>query len=208
MTGAPRDHRQICRAEDVVDLESRNGLLQFDEIRRLAHDAFAAGRFALTTSTIVSLHELATRGIYSDAGRFRTGEVTISGTAHVPPPASEVRAHVDDMVSYVNDSWDKRPLHLCAYLMWRCNWIHPFFDGNGRTTRALSYLVFLAKLGYEPGGTPTFVDMIASDRRPYYAALDDADAAWKMGALDVSSMETLVAELLTKQLAGLLSRVR
>jgi Fic family protein len=77
------------------------------------------------------------------------------------------------------------------------------FDGNGRTTRALSYLVFLAKLGYEPGGTPTFVDMIAADKQPYYAALDDADAAYTVGKIDVSSMESLVGTLLARQLMGI-----
>ena len=103
------------------------------------------------------------------------------------------------MVRYVNQHWTAKPVHLCAYLMWRCNWIHPFFDGNGRTTRALSYLVFLARLGFEPGGTPTFVDMIASDKQPYYQALDDADAAWLESRLDVSTMEALVSKLLARQ---------
>jgi fido (protein-threonine AMPylation protein) len=107
------------------------------------------------------------------------------------------------MVAYVNDNWDRKPLHLCSYLMWRCNWIHPFFDGNGRTTRALAYLVFVARLGYEPGGTPTFVDMIAADKWPYYDALDAADAAYAAGMLDVSAMENLVAGLLARQLMGI-----
>ena len=111
--------------------------------------------------------------------------------------------YVDEMVAYINDNWDRKPLHLCSYVMWRCNWIHPFFDGNGRTTRALSYLVFLAKLGYEPGGTPTFVDMIAADKQPYYAALDDADAAYTAGNIDVSSMESLVGTLLARQLMSI-----
>lgn len=131
---------------------------------------------------------------------MRTGPVGISGTSHVPPPAESVPTYVDEMVAYINDNWDRKPLHLCSYVMWRCNWIHPFFDGNGRTTRALSYLVFLAKLGYEPGGTPTFVDMIAADKQPYYAALDDADAAYTTGKIDVSSMESLVGTLLARQL--------
>lgn len=109
------------------------------------------------------------------------------------------------MVAYVNDNWDSTPLHLCAYLMWRCNWIHPFFDGNGRTTRAVSYLIFVARLGYEPGGTPTWVDMIAADKFPYYDALDAADAAWRDGRLDVTEMESLVSRLLASQLVTVIT---
>ncbi|TMQ20127.1 MAG: hypothetical protein E6J90_16795 [Deltaproteobacteria bacterium] len=85
-------------------------------------------------------------------------------------------------------------------MLWRCNWIHPFRNGNGRTTRGLAYLTFLLRLGYEPGGTPTFVEMISDNRTLYYAALDDSDAAWLKGRLDVSSMEQKVSELLAKQL--------
>jgi len=85
-------------------------------------------------------------------------------------------------------------------VLWRCNWIHPFLNGNGRTTRGLAYLTFLLRLGYEPGGAPTFVDMISQDKFLYYGALDEADAAWAQGRLDVSAMERTVSELLAKQL--------
>ena len=78
-----------------------------------------------------------------------------------------------------------------------------FFDGNGRTTRAVSYLVFIARLGYEPGGTPTSVDMIAADKFPYYDALDSADAAWQRNQLDVSDMSNLVSKLLASQLLAI-----
>lgn len=209
MTRASSPHRLLCGPQEVDDLESRNGLLQIDEVRRLAYDSFRARAFTLDVATVLSLHEFATRDIYSDAGVIRNGAVSISGTSHVPPPAAVVPAFVDEMVAYVNANWDRKPLHLCAYLMWRCNWIHPFFDGNGRTTRALSYLVFLARLGYEPGGTPTFVDMIAADKRPYYLALDDADAAYKRDeSIDVSTMEQLVGSLLARQLVSIVHDAR
>ena len=42
--------------------------------------------------------------------------------------------------------------------------------------------------------------MISDNRTLYYAALDDSDAAWLKGRLDVSSMEQKVSELLAKQL--------
>ncbi len=58
-------------------------------------------------------------------------------------------------------------------------------------------------LGYEPGGAPTWVDMIASDKFPYYDALDAADAADRQGVLDVSVMQDLVSGLLAKQLVSI-----
>jgi hypothetical protein len=49
-------------------------------------------------------------------------------------------------------------------------------------------------------GTTTVPDLIVRDKRPYYAALDAADAAWSQGNLDVSVMEKLIDDLLTEQL--------
>jgi hypothetical protein len=45
--------------------------------------------------------------------------------------------------------------------------------------------------------------MIAGNKHPYYAALDAADAAWKGQRIDISEMETLLAELLAKQLVDI-----
>lgn len=195
------DAGQICSDDDLVDLQSRNGLLQFDEIRRLAAQGWGSPtRAPIDVTLICRLHEFATRDIFSFAGSFRHTGVTISGTNHVPPPADEVPSHVDSMVTYVRSNWAANAVHLCAYVLWRCNWIHPFPNGNGRTTRGLAYLVFLLRLGYEPGGTPTFIQMIADDKVPYYDALDHADAAWKQGVVDVSQMEHVISQNLAKQL--------
>ena len=46
------------------------------------------------------------------------------------------------MCGYVNDEWGNvSSIHFGAYLMWRVNWVHPFFGGNGRTSRAVAYMV-------------------------------------------------------------------
>jgi Fic family protein len=84
--------------------------------------------------------------------------------------------------------------------MWRMNWIHPFFGGNGRSARAISYLVLCARLGFVLPGEKTIPEFIAEERTPYYRALRDADAAWNEGRLDVSRMESLMSSLLAKQL--------
>jgi Fic family protein len=192
---------QLCSDADLVALLSRNGLLQFDEIRRLAALSWTEpGSVVINPALVRHLHQIVTKNIFGFSGQFRPGPVTISGTGHIPPPAHEVPDHVDDMIRHLTQHWGAKPVQLCAYTMWRCNWIHPFQNGNGRATRGLSYLVFLMRLGYEPGGVPTFVDSIDANKKPYYEALDHADDAWKNGQLDVSAMEKVVSAELAKQL--------
>jgi Fic family protein len=112
---------------------------------------------------------------------------------------------VEELCDYVNESWNRAgvtAIHLGAYVLWRLNWIHPFTDGNGRTSRAASYLVLCLKLGYRLPGTKTIPDQISIDKTPYYKALEAADKAWHSGTLDLSAMEGLLSELLARQLYG------
>lgn len=108
---------------------------------------------------------------------------------------------MDDLADWVNDNFaTATALHLCAYVMWRLNWIHPFTDGNGRTSRAVAYLVLCAKLGDRLPGRNTVPEQIAANRTPYYEALESADAAETAGKLDLSALEDLLKSQLAVQL--------
>jgi Fic family protein len=197
----PDSHILFKDREEKARLEARNGLLQFDEVLRLAEIAHSTGQFRLRPSIVQAMQRIAIKDIYTCAGNFRTGPVVIHGTSHQPPPPEGIPHLVEEMCDYVNDNWvDATPMHLSAYCMWRVNWIHPFAGGNGRTSRAVSYLVLLAKLGYKLPGSPTIPELIVEKRQPYYEALDAADSQWASGAVDVTQMETLLASLLAKQL--------
>jgi Fic family protein len=203
----PASHQLFTDANNKADLEARNGLMQFDEVIRIVEEEKQA--FKLRPSVIQRLQRLAIKDIYTCAGNFRTGPVYINGTTHQPPDPDTVSEHVEEMCEYVNGKGlDAPPLHLAAYLMWKVNWIHPFAGGNGRTSRAVSYLVLCARLGYKLPGTVTIPDQIVSNREPYYQALDAADAAWATGVVDVSVMEQLLAEMLANQLASVIDAAR
>ena len=87
------------------------------------------------------------------------------------PPASSVSSpvgivpeQIEELCGYINEKWnEKSPLHV----MWRLNWIHPFTDGNGMTSRAASYMILCVKLGYALPGKNTIPDQIAADKTPY-----------------------------------------
>jgi Fic family protein len=163
-------------------------------------------QFKLRPSSILELNRLAIDGLDAFAGNWRPGPVTISGSKHQPPPAFRVPELVEEMCDYVNDNWGgKRATHLAAYVMWRMNWIHAFTDGNGRTARAVSYLVLSVRLGMKVPGEPTIPELITENRDPYYAALEKADAAFEGKQLDLESMEALLENLLAKQLLTVVS---
>jgi Fic family protein len=191
----------------LAEAEAANGLRQFDAGKAAAQEAIdrlaSGARFKLRLSLILALHREALAGISTFAGNFRPAGVSIHKSKHAPPGAHLVPELVEDMCEYVNDQWSSQTaLHLAAYVMWRLNWIHPFADGNGRTSRITSYVVLTVKTGFVLPGSPSIPDQIVSDRSGYFHALDRADDAWKEGRLDVTEMEDLLGNMLAKQLAG------
>ena len=196
---------ELIRDPDAkARVEVANGLRQYDQVQELVRHWTLPEHsgFKLRISTILGLQRTALEGLSLYAGNFRPGAVEIGDSKHTPPGAHLVPELVEGLCDYVNDSWkDKSALHLSAYVMWRLNWIHPFADGNGRTSRAASYLVLCIKSGFLLPGKDTIPEQIAHNKPPYYAALEDADRAWREGALDLSAMEALLSAALARQLA-------
>lgn len=194
--------RIVTDPEELAQLEARNALRQFDIVCQMIDEWLEPGRrFKLRPSMILGLHRAALDGLNAHAGNFRPGNVDILGSEHQPHGAHMVPELVEDMCDYVNENWEgKTALHLSAFVMWKLNWIHPFSDGNGRTSRAISYLVLCMKLGYKLPGTRTIPAQIAENKKPYYKLLESADTACKAGAVDVSGLEKFLGELLAAQL--------
>jgi Fic family protein len=126
--------------------------------------------------------------------------VKIHGSLHQPPEPAFVADEVQALCEYINDNWDKSAVHLAAYVLWKMNWIHPFADGNGRTARAVSYVILSIKLDSLLPGTPTIPEQIASNKDPYYKALEEADKAWAQKKIDVTALEGLLGDMLAQQL--------
>ena len=203
------DAELISDAEERARAEARNGLRQFDRTIEIV-EAFLQQPerpFRLRLSMILDLHRIALEGISSYAGNFRPAGVRIGGSKHQPPPSYLVPALIEDMCDYVNERFtESSAVHLAAYVMWRLNWVHPFADGNGRTSRATSYMVLCLRLRERLPGSHTIPEQIVRNRGPYFAALDAADAAAQTGLVDVSKMEALLSDMLAAQLLSVVER--
>lgn len=199
----------ISDPEERAKREAENGLRQFDSVIGLV-DRYVAERwrFALRPSMILGLHRDALLGIHPLAGNYRPSTVEIRGGKHVPPDAWQVPELVEQLCDYVNDQWDSATaLHLSAYVMWRLNWIHPFADGNGRTARAVSYLILCMKMKSRVPGSPTVPELIAENKKPYYDALEAADQRWMANQeIDLQELEEFLGSLLAAQLVSALEQ--
>ena len=205
-------HSEALEAELVADpeekahREAKNVLRQFDSaIEQIEFWTQPERTFKLRPSAIMGLNRLALDGLSSYAGIYRPAGIAIKGSKHMPPESYLVPELIEEMCDYVNTNWSRTPIHLASYVLWRLNWIHPFVDGNGRTTRVVSFVVLCVRLGYRLPGTNTVPDQISRDKNPYYQALELADAAYQNEKnIDVTTMEKLVGSLLANQLASVI----
>jgi len=194
--------------EEKARREASNALIQADRVRDYVLQSIDRdGHFKLRPSTLLDLNRCAIEGLDAYSGNWRPGGVTINKSKHEPPDGYLVPELVEDLCDYVNEGWsEKSAVHLAAVVMWRLNWIHPFTDGNGRTSRAAAYLVLCARERFWMPGGYTIPEQIVKNRQPYYDALEDGDANFeKLGQLNenvVPEMENLLASMLAKQLAN------
>nr|WP_317235834.1 Fic family protein [Aestuariivivens insulae] len=125
---------------------------------------------SISVKDMLSLHSLVMNSIEEDfAGRLRNGGVRIAGANFVPPNALKVLELLEDLVTFVVEN----PLQLNAIEMatvfhHQFVWIHPFFDGNGRTVR-LAMNLLLMQAGFPPA------IILRNDRKKYYMALNEAN---------------------------------
>ncbi|HQE33477.1 MAG TPA: Fic family protein [Flavobacterium alvei] len=120
---------------------------------------------------VLSIHNLILRGINpEDAGRYRQVQVMIKGSSFMPPQPFLVAKEMEDFfIWYETHKNTLHPIVLAAELHERLVTIHPFIDGNGRTSRLVMNLILLQN-GYVIANIKGDYD----SRIQYYNALETA----------------------------------
>jgi Fic family protein/DNA-binding Xre family transcriptional regulator len=126
---------------------------------------------SLNEREVLSIHNLILRGIHpEDAGRYRRVQVMIKGSSHMPPQPFMVSKDMEDFfIWYETNKNSIHPIILAAEMHERLVTIHPFIDGNGRTSRLVMNLILLQH-GYVIANIKGDYDT----RMQYYNALETA----------------------------------
>ena len=126
---------------------------------RMAQEVAGSGE-PLVPDDVLELHRIVTEGTLDDeseSGRLQEpgeGRVVVewdhAEVLHVPPPAEELPARLEQFCAFANGDVGEGFLHPVVRAILLHFWIgydHPFADGNGRTARALFYWSML-RSGY------------------------------------------------------------
>ena len=115
------------------------------------------------------LHQLVLRGIDNEAGRYPNFNVIISGAGYTPPDHLYVGERMQRFFDWYHhgDAKSLHPVERAARMHADLAIIHPFRDGNGRTSRLVMNLELMRS------GFPTVIIPV-EDRAAYYENLDKA----------------------------------
>ena len=122
----------------------------------------------ITEWHIKNIHQLILKDIDNEnAGRYRKENVAIKGAIHIPPDYLKIPELMEKLILTYNTWSGYHPIIRASLLHGELVKIHPFIDGNGRTSRLLMNLD-LMNSGYNP------VIIKKESRLKYYEALDKA----------------------------------
>lgn len=142
------------RPENIRD--SQREVLNYNEALEWIFDLIQKGAFKLNKNTICKTQSLVVRDLLenpSEVGDYRKVPVVVhdprvrDGIAYLAPDHKEVEDLMIDLLKYINENKSKiDPLLLAGIFHKQFVIIHPFVDGNGRTTRLIT-TALLAELG-------------------------------------------------------------
>ncbi|KRX26987.1 Adenosine monophosphate-protein transferase FICD [Trichinella nelsoni] len=142
-----------------------NEILGMDAALRFVNQSLIHRIGSLSVEDILDIHRRVLGFVDPvESGRFRTHQVYIG--SFEPSLPENIEKEVDELLEWLNSdtAMSIHPVELAALLHYKFVVIHPFVDGNGRTSRLLMNLI-LMQAGFPP------VIIRVEDRLQYYESL-------------------------------------
>jgi len=146
--------KKILKSKPAHIRESEKEVLNYNQALKDLNQKLEDGKVKLSLDLILKIQKQVTNGLLPDfeSGILRRKPVVINDprtrqVKYLPPDVREVEPLIQDLIGFVNRSRGKiDPLILAGIFHKQMVLIHPFTDGNGRTTR-LATKVLLAEMG-------------------------------------------------------------
>ncbi len=164
VTAIIENKRVVGLKKDI--LEVNNAIKVYDKISSLNPFSY---------KSFLNAHKTLMAGLVTEAGKYRTQGVGIfkgSKITHLAPPAQNVAKLMEDLFNYLKN-YDEIILIKSCVFHYEMEFIHPFFDGNGRMGRLWQTLLLIQE--YPIFENIQFETLINQTQNDYYKALEVSD---------------------------------
>ncbi len=207
---------QLTRHQ-YAEIEVRNYKKALDFIEKRKND-----KNPIELADILAIHKIVTSQLLPDekVGALRKNAIYIAdqddNTVYTGPEPDNLTTEINELLDWLRGADDIHPVIVAGVFHFQFVSIHPFADGNGRTSRLLTNL-YLGLKDYDLRSSLALESYYSVDKQAYYNALSLADnyAGRKSASLNpwlgyfvsgfLSSAKVLAIEVTT--LAGLSQNV-
>jgi Fic family protein len=169
------DVKKILKTRPDSIKDTQREVLNYNEALEELNEKLEEGDIEFSHELVLDVHKMVVKDLIpkTQTGRYREQPVFVNDprtgkTVYWPPDDSDVKALMDELISFVNqvdsktDSIIKAGIFHKQFVI-----IHPFIDGNGRTVRLLTK-VLLAQLGLNTFNLFSFENYYNTDISEYF----------------------------------------
>ncbi len=146
--------KKILKSKPVHIRDSEKEVLNYNQALQDLNKKLEEDKVRLSLDLILRTQKQVTVGLLPkfESGKLREKPVVVNDprthqVIYLPPDAKDVKKLLEDLIDFVHSNRNKiDPLILAGIFPKQMVIIHPFMDGNGRTTR-LATKVLLAEMG-------------------------------------------------------------
>ncbi len=149
--------KRILKSKPEYIRDTEKEVLNYNEALQELREKMRTGEVTLSIDLILAIQKKVTQGGLVQpfqSGKLRVAPVFVNDPrtgqpVYLPPDAKDVRPLLDDLIDYINTKKGViNPIILAGILHKQIVLIHPFIDGNGRTTRLVTKVI-LAQMGVD-----------------------------------------------------------
>jgi len=142
------DVKRLLKTKKKHVRDTEREVLNYNKALQALYTAVHSKTFKLDISTLEKIQKQVVDGLMdnpADCGHLRQAPVIIRNprkpdeVVFIPPDAKDIKNLTTDLMGFINNHIGKiDPVILAGLFHRQCVIIHPFIDGNGRTTRLLT----------------------------------------------------------------------
>src|ERR1035437_7691711 len=144
--------KKILKLKPTHIRDSEKEVLNYNQALQNLDKLLGKGNIKISLNLILGTQKQVTERLLPEfeSGQLRGKPVVVNDPrigqpVYLPPDAKDVEPMMEDVVQFINDNGEKiDPLILAGIFHKQIVIIHPFMDGNGRTTRLITKILLAA----------------------------------------------------------------
>lgn len=172
--------KKILKSTPAHIRDSEKEILNYNKALQYLNKKLEKDKIRLSLNLILRIQKQVTESLLPkfESGKLRKKPVIVndprtSKVIYLPPDANDLKSLIEELIKFVNTSRGKiDPLILAGIFHKQMVIIHPFMDGNGRTTR-LATKVLLAEMGLNTFNLFSFENYYNQNITKYFQAVGE-----------------------------------